>query len=209
MSPAASPRVRPAARGWPALLALALSACKPHPIDRSADAGDAAADGSREASMGAAERGTAAPLAEGGPADDEMPATSSDELTERVRHLLEAIGRDESDLATDILFPRDGWFATRDVEDPGKDWEKKVNGPFRKAIHHLSRHEKGVDGAQSVSIELGHSLSQATPKRHGWKKPLWVLYGARVTFVVGGRTRTLSIHELTAWRGAWYVTRLR
>ena len=27
--------------------------------------------------------------------------------------------------------------------------------------------------------------------------------------VVDGKTRTLSIREMTAWRGAWYVTRLK
>jgi hypothetical protein len=137
-----------------------------------------------------------------------MPAPASDELTTRTRHLLEAVAQDDGSLAADILFPRDGWIATRDAEDAGKDWEKKVNAPFRKAIHRLSRREKGMDRAQLVAIEPGGALSQVTPKRHGWKKPLWVLTGARVSFVVDGKTRTLSIREMTAWRGAWYVTRL-
>jgi hypothetical protein len=29
-----------------------------------------------------------------------------------------------------------------------------------------------------------------------------------LTFVVDGRTHAMSIREMTAWRGAWYVTRL-
>jgi len=33
--------------------------------------------------------------------------------------------------------------------------------------------------------------------------------GSRLTFLVAGHTRTLSIREMTAWRGAWYVTRFR
>ena len=66
-----------------------------------------------------------------------------------------------------------------------------------------------MDRAQLVAIEPGGALSQVTPKRHGWKKPLWILTGARVSFVVDGKTRTLSIREMTAWRGAWYVTRLK
>jgi hypothetical protein len=32
---------------------------------------------------------------------------------------------------------------------------------------------------------------------------------SRLTFVVDGRTKTLTIREMTAWRGAWYITRLR
>jgi hypothetical protein len=193
-----------------AILLLAPAGCKARPGWQVGQASDASTDAAGDARAGSLDAATTtASIAEAGPADDEMPPAASDELTERTRHLLEAVAKDESDLATDILFPRDGWLATRDADDPGKDWEKRVNAPFKKALHHLSRREKGMDRAAFVSIELGHSLSQVAPKRHGWKKPLWVLLGARVSFVVDGRTRTLSIREMTAWRGAWYVTRLR
>jgi hypothetical protein len=144
----------------------------------------------------------------GAPPDDSIPSTSSDELTGRARHLLEAVGKDDPDLASDILFPRDGWMATRDADDPGKEWEKRVASPFRKAIHADARHHE-IDRAQLVSLELGHAMVQSTPKRHGWKKPLWIVHGSRLTYVVDGHTRTLNIREMTAWRGAWYVTRLR
>jgi hypothetical protein len=143
------------------------------------------------------------------PPDDAIPAASSDELTARARHLLEAIGKDDPDLAGDILFPRDGWLATRDAADPGKEWEKRVSGPFRKAVHAAGRHHEALERAQFVSFELGHAVVQATPRRHGWKKPLWTVHGCRLTYVVDGHTRTLAIREMTAWRGAWYVTRLR
>jgi hypothetical protein len=143
-----------------------------------------------------------------GPSDDAIPPISSEELTVRAKHLLEAIAQDNGDLANDIVFPRDGFIATRDAADPGKDWEKRVARPFRRAVHALSRHHKDLDRAQFASLELGHSMTQATPKRHGWQKPLWIVTGSRITFVVDGRTRTLPVREMTAWRGAWYVTRL-
>jgi hypothetical protein len=193
---------------------IGLSACRSKGgwrVGAAPDAGvDATADGA-PAEAGAKEGGavTSARAAEAGPPDDVMPPPTSEELTTRTRHLLEALSQDDASLAADIVFPRDGWLATRDAEDAGKDWEKKVNAPFRKTIHRLSRKEKGLDHAQSVAIEPGAAPTQVTPKRHGWKKPLWVLTGARVSFVVDGRTRTLSIREMTAWRGAWYVTRLK
>ena len=126
----------------------------------------------------------------------------------RAKHLLEAIAQDNVDLASDILFPRDGWTTTRDAADPGKEWEKRVARPFRKALHSLSRHHKDLDRAKFASLELGHSMTQASPKKRGWQKPLWIVTGSRLTFVVDGRTRTLPVREMTAWRGAWYVTRL-
>jgi hypothetical protein len=143
-----------------------------------------------------------------GPSEDAIPPTSSDELTVRAKHLLEAIAQDNADLASDILFPRDGWVATRDASDAGKEWEKRVDRPFQRAVHALSRRHKDLDRAQFASLDLGHTMTQATIKRHGWQKALWIVTGSRITFVVDGRTRTLPIREMTAWRGAWYVTRL-
>jgi hypothetical protein len=191
----------------PALVAAswALAGCRgTHRGASLADAGsptDAAAD----AKAGPIEAAAGDPTA---PADDAIPTMPSEELTARSRHLLEAIAKDDASLAGDILFPRDGWLATRDAADPGHEWEKRAAGPFRRAVHALSRRRKDVAGAQFVSFELGHSMTQLSPQHHGWKKALWTVTGSRMTFVVDGRTRTLSVHEMTAWRGAWYVTRL-
>jgi hypothetical protein len=143
------------------------------------------------------------------PPDDTILPASSEELTGRARHLLEAIARDDATLASDILFPRDGWLATRDAPDPGKDWEVHVATPFRRAVHVLSRRNRDLTQIQAVSLELGGEIVEATPRRHGFKKPLWTVTGSRLTFVAGGHTRTVSIREMVAWRGAWYVARLR
>jgi hypothetical protein len=161
-------------------------------LDGAAEARDAGADASADAA----------------PADDAIPPTSSEELNLRAKHLLEAIAQNNSDLASDFLFPRDGWLATRDAVDPGKEWEKRVARPFQRALRAQSHRHPDVARAQFASLELGHSMTQTTPKRHGWQKPLWIVSGSRLTFVVDGRTRTLPVREMVAWRGAWYVTRL-
>ncbi len=163
------------------------------------------ADAASDARSGDA-RAVLAPDA--GPADDAIPATASEDLTIRSKHLLEAIAKDDSTLASDILFPRDGWMATRDAADAGREWEKRAAGPFRRRVHALSRRHRDADRAEFVSIELGHAMAQATPQHHGWKKALWTVSGSRLTFVIDGRTRTLPVREMTAWRGAWYVTKL-
>lgn len=142
------------------------------------------------------------------PPDDAVPSSSTDELGTRARHLLEAISKDDPSLALDILFPRDAWIATRDSADAGKDWARRVAAPFRRAVHSLSKRHIAGD-AQFVSLEIGRSMQQETPRRHAWKKSLWSVHESRITFIVDGRTRVLSIREMTAWRGAWYVTRLR
>jgi hypothetical protein len=185
------------------LLATALFGCRAFPRGSGGTDGAAA-----DASDDVHEAGPSA-VAEAGPADDAIPQASSEELTARARHLLEAIAKDQSELATDIVFPRDGWLATREADDPGKEWERHVASPFRRAVHALSRRHKDLDRARFVSLELGHTVMQVTPHRHRWKKPLWTVTESRLTFMVDGRTRSLPIREMTAWRGAWYVTRLR
>lgn len=185
-------------------LVFAATACRrPH-------AGSGGPDAATDAARAETRDASAATGLDAAPPDDAIPAASSDELTTRARHLLEAVANDNADLAADILFPRDGWLATRDAEDPGKDWDRHVASRFRQAVHAWwRRYGDELQRAEFASLELGRELVQATPHRHHWKKPLWIVHDSRLTFVVDGHTRTLSIREMTAWRGAWYVTRLR
>jgi hypothetical protein len=214
-----APRARAAVRGgkivakltiFVAVAALAASwqACKARHDSNGAAADAASTDAAQaDASKESGAHGSSAAAVPDLP-DDLMP-NSNEGMAARARHLLEAIAGDDAALANDILFPRDGWAATRDAADPSKDWERQVAVPFRRAVHVLSRRKVDYGRAQFVSLELGPNVSQATTRPHGWKKALWTVHGSRLTFVLDGRTRTLPVHELTAWRGEWYVTRLR
>ncbi len=143
-------------------------------------------------------------------ADDlALPAATSDELTLRAQHLLEAIVRDNPELASDILFPRDAFQKAHDATDPGKFWDGKLAASFRRGVHGLHKRTKEIERAQFVSFEIGRTVTQATPRRHEWTLPLWRVPHARLTYVIDGRTARFDIGELTSWRGAWYVQRLR
>ena len=144
--------------------------------------------------------------------DVAMPSTSpqsTEELTIRMRHLLEAIAQNNSDLASDALFPRDAYIAAKDGPDPQKLWEKKIAGNFRHQLERTHKHTKGIDHARFVSFELGHQIVQLTPKKKDFKKPLWRVKHSKLTFTIDGKTKHVDVAEMTAWRGAWYVTRLR
>jgi len=151
---------------------------------------------------------TPAPITPAVPADDAMPP-SSEELQARGRHLLEAIAQDNPQLAMDILFPRDGFAATRDAADPARAWEKAVHGPFVRNVHQLHKRLRGLAGAQLVSLELGQAVVQLSPRKREWKRPLWRVRHSRLNVIVNGRAQRVDIPEMTSWRGAWYVTKLR
>jgi hypothetical protein len=190
-----------------ALVALAVAGCGDRSNAGVPDGGDSALlsrpkDASSEASAHAAD---------GGPSPDDlvMPAAPNEELAARMRHLLEAVAQNNPDLANDALFPRDAYVATLDSTDPQKAWERKLSGAFRRAVERTHKRTKGMENAKFVSFELGHSISQLTPKKRDFKRPLWRVKHSKLTFSIEGKQRHLDIAEMTAWRGAWYVTRLR
>jgi hypothetical protein len=188
--------------------ALALAGCKPGGATRS----DAGLDAKAPLDSGALEGGAAAnagPVDAAAPEDGTLPAATSDELTLRAQHLFEAIMRDNPDLASDILFPRDAFETAHDATDPGRVWDGKLSASFRRNVHALHKRTKGIERGLFVSFEIGRTVTQATPRRHDWKLPLWRVPHARLTYLIDGRTARFDIGELTSWRGAWYVTKLR
>ncbi len=138
-----------------------------------------------------------------------LPKTSSEELVARMRHLVEALATNSPDLAGDVLFPRDAYVSLRDSNDAARAWEKTVSEPFRHAVERMFKRTPGMARAKFVAFELGAAVVQLPPKKREWLKPLWRVKHSVLTFTIDGRTRRLDIAEMTAWRGAWYVTRLR
>jgi len=199
-----------------ALLVVCLSSLTALGCSEKANAAESRATLSAAHLDGGAEGGLHA-MGDGGSNLDDiaMPSTAvgvgtaGEDLTIRMRHLLEAVAQNNSDLAGDAVFPRDAFLSVKDGPDPQKVWEKKISQGFRHQVERTHKHMKGIDHARFVSFELGHSIVQLTPKKKDFKKPLWRVKHSKLTFTIDGKTRHLDIAEMTAWRGAWYVTRLR
>ena len=191
------------------IFAVLIGVCACTPSSSGGGAGDAGiGDGGKLGLLDGGDARAALAAADAGQDDTTIPPTSSEELNARAKHLLEAIAAGNSDLASDMLFPRDGYIASRDTSDATKLWDKKVSLPFKKHVGALHK-RKGVDRAQFVGIELGHSVSQISPKKRDWKKPLWRVKGSHLAYIVDGKTIKIPVAEMIAWRGAWYVTRMR
>jgi hypothetical protein len=182
-----------------ALLCCMLLACS-----------DKAASHAADASARVTDAGDAGIASDAGTVDDAiMPLPPNEELAARMRHLLEAIQQNNPDLANDIVFPRDAFAAAKDVPDPQKAWEKRLSDRFRRAIDRTHKRTKGIEQAKFVSFEIGHAITQLTPKKKDFKKPLWRVKHSRINFTVDGKAKHIDVAEMTAWRGSWYVTRLR
>ena len=138
-----------------------------------------------------------------------MPTAIDDDLTQRMQHLLEALSQDNPDLAIDVVFPRDGWMQSKEGSEPQKSYEKLVTGAFKRAVESNRRKLKGVEHAKYVSFDLGHQIVQLPSGKKNFKMPLWRVRHSKIKFTIDGKEHALDINEMTAWRGAWYVTRLR
>jgi hypothetical protein len=192
------------------LLALAAAACTPT-AGAKTDAGDAARDAPRAGEASPTDAGDAnVPDAAtlGDPTLDALPASVSDDLTTRAKHLLEAIAHDDPALATDIVFPRDAYVEVKDAADPGKQWDTKVMALFQKQVHLLHKRTKGVERAQFVTFEIGEPVVQAVPKKHDLRRSLWRVRHSRLTYAIEGKAAHFDVLELTSWQGAWYITKL-
>lgn len=195
-------------------LALVLAACGRAEATTTTSSADAVVVVGRSVDAGEAGAPRTTARADAGPTAEDtiLPPANSEELAARMRHLLEAIAQGNAELANDAIFPRDAYLLLRDGADPAKAWEKKVSLPFHKSVEKLHKtavRNGRVANAKFVGFELGHSVQQVTPKKKDWKSPVWRVKGSKLTFVVDGRPHTVRIAEMVAFRGAWYVTKLR
>ena len=186
-------------------------ACTPVPIVGY----DAAIPGDAEAGAQAVDAGDAEAAAppkrrewDAGVDDDAFPS-SDEELELRMRHLLEAVAASDPSLAPDVLYPRDAWVRSRDASDPGKAWDHSVKPSFLRDVAKLRKRAKGIERARFVSFDLGRAVAHVPAKPRDLKRPLRRVKRSRITYTIDDKTKHLDIAEMTAFRGAWYVTRLR
>jgi len=139
---------------------------------------------------------------------DELPDGGAGELSTRARHLLEALSQDDPSLAGDIVLPREAYLTSRDAQDPGAAYDSRFKPGFETQIRRVRRHEKGMDRAVFVSFDLGPNPSRVVPRKKEWKDPLWRTRGT-LTFTIDKDVHRIEVAEMIAWKGAWYVAKIR
>ncbi len=140
---------------------------------------------------------------------EDLPDAGPGDLDTRAKHLLEAIAQNDVSLAADIILPREAYLAARDAQDPAARYESKFKTSLATHVARIHRHEKGIDNAVFVSFDLGKSTSRVVPRKHEWNQPLWEATRSTLTYTIDGRVHRIEIAEMIAWRGNWYVAKLR
>ncbi len=140
---------------------------------------------------------------------EDLPDGGARDLDTRAKHLLEAIAQNDVSLAADIVLPREAFIAARDAQDPASLYESKFKTSLATHIARIHRHEKGIENAVFVSFEVGQNTSRVVPHKHEWKEPLWRATRSTLTYTIDGRVHRIEVAEMIAWRGNWYVAKLK
>ena len=150
---------------------------------------------------------TGAPL----PQSDVRPSSDSPAFLAGGRRLFDAIVADDSERALPFFFPRIAYELVKDIPRPGRDWEWRLVGAFRRNVHEYHR----VLGAQRAGAKFVRIV--VPDERIQWMKPgqegnrlgYYRVLRARLVYMdAGGREHELEITSMISWRGEWYVVHL-
>lgn len=135
------------------------------------------------------------------------PPDASEDLTERARHLFDAIVSDRSELADDFFFPREPFIPLKDVRDPARYFDGLI-ATYHQDIRRLHGSRKSWDGAKFLSFELGSRPRWVKPGEEWNKIGYFRTFGGKLYYEITGRKRVLDVHTIISWDGRWYVTHL-
>jgi hypothetical protein len=145
------------------------------------------------------------------PQTEDKPSVESAIFRRRLELLVEAIAKDDAEIATPAFFPVKAYEVVKTIKDPAKDWQHRLFKAFKRNVHEY--HKKlGKDAAGTKLARIA-----IDDKRSKWMKKgsegnaigYWRVTRSHLFVTDGsGRERDLEVTSLISWRGEWYVVHL-
>jgi hypothetical protein len=135
------------------------------------------------------------------------PELMSQELEQRARALLEAIVKDDPEIAKEFFFPREPFTPLKDVTNPDKYWVQ-LFGTYKRDIRELHRKRRDWTGAAFESFELGTPPTWVKPGDEYNKIGYYRTFRGRLRYTVGGKKGHIDVATIISWNKGWYVTHL-
>jgi len=143
------------------------------------------------------------------PQTEAEPKVDSKLFQQRVARLVEAIQKDDPEIARDFFFPRVAYEKVKAIKHPGRDWDARLWKLFVRDVHEY--HEKlGDDPPAFVGIEVPMEKSEwMKPHREGNAIGYYRVKRAQLVFRdADGKEKRFEITSMISWRGEWYVVHL-
>lgn len=145
-------------------------------------------------------------------AEAELPQTSdrpeSDARVDALaRGLLDAIAHDDPSLARAFFFPLPAYRQVKAIQDPDRDWTKRLIAAYERDIHALAK----VVPADAVFVSYdipAKGPHWVDPGREWNKLGYFRVFGTRLRYVAGGKPASIPIKSMISWRGRWYIVHL-
>lgn len=127
-----------------------------------------------------------------------------------VQDLWQAIVTDNPTTALPLFFPETAYLQVKAISNPAADYQNRLIDWYRldiQAAHALL----GSQASSAQFVRVTVPTSQAVwivPGVEYNKGSYYRVYGSRLYYEIGGRTKSIGIFSLISWRGEWYVVHL-
>lgn len=145
------------------------------------------------------------------PQTDERPSADSASLEARLELLVQAIEKDQPELAMPAFFPVIAYQQVKAIAKPERDWEYRLVAAFKRNVHEY--HRKLGDAAKDVEF-VGIEVPEAQvrfmkPNSEGNRIGYFRVLRSRLKLKKPDDSEVaLEITSMISWRGEWYVVHL-
>ncbi|NUR27270.1 MAG: hypothetical protein HOV83_15725 [Catenulispora sp.] len=139
-----------------------------------------------------------------------LPTTGDPQFLAGVNALWQGIVDDDPQKAMPFFFPESAYLQVKAIADPASDYRNRLIGFYTLDIHAAHRLlGAGAKDAKLVGVTVPADQAQWIPPGGEQNKlSYYRVYGARLTYTQGGRTKSFGLFSLISWRGEWYVVHL-
>jgi hypothetical protein len=139
-----------------------------------------------------------------------MPTATDPVFQTGVKALWQAVVDDNPAEAKSFFFPETAYVQVKSLKDATADYQNRLIG-FYDADIHAAHQLLGADAASAQFVSVTVPAQQAQwikPGVESNKESYYRVYGTRLTYHVGGKTKSFGLYSLISWRGVWYVVHL-
>lgn len=136
-----------------------------------------------------------------------LPTATDPQFTAGVNALWQGIVDDNPREALPFLFPKSAYLQVKALSDASADYENRLIGFYNLDIHAAHRLlGSGAKDARLVGVSVPAKAAEwIAPGVEQNKLSYYRVYGSRLTYTEGGKTKSFGLFSLISWRGQWYV----
>jgi hypothetical protein len=136
-----------------------------------------------------------------------MPTATDPQFQAGVNALWQGIVDDNPQEAMPFFFPKSAYLQVKALTNAGADYQNRLIGFYNLDIHAAHRLlGAGAKDATLVGVSVPAKAAEwILPGEETNKLSYYRVYGSRLTYTEGGKTKSFGLFSLISWRGEWYV----